>query len=161
MIKWRQSLAVMVVIGLGDQLAGLWARAALRDGRTLWVIKPIVSFQLLFNRGAMLGLLSHYPGVVTVLSVIGTMALILAAIRLEQFSWSLSTMAGGALGNTFSRLVLGQVTDFMRIRGYPGIFDVSDVALRIGVIWFIIALIVRERGKNRQPSGSQVDGELP
>lgn len=133
------ALALMVA-GL-DQWTGWWARHHLTQNREIWLIRPILGLQLLFNHGATLGIGSQWPNLVSVVGIAGTLFLAWWATTHKPLRLPLSIMAGGALGNVLSRLLAGQVTDFIRIAGWPGIFNVSDVALRLGAVWLVITLI--------------------
>lgn len=141
---WHKLTIMIGLIAFIDQVSGYWARRALKGGRTLVLVHPILSFHLLFNRGAMLGLGSRIPSVITAIGVLGTVLLVVLAMRIREWEWPLAVMAGGAVGNVVSRLWFGRVTDFVQISGHPGIFNVSDVALQVGVIWLILRMVIGE-----------------
>lgn len=66
--------------------------------------------------------------------------------------WALALMLGGALGNLYDRLVLGEVTDFLefylgRFR-WPA-FNVADSAISLGAAWIVLDLW-RSRGARRE-----------
>ncbi len=105
---------------------------------------------LLYNRGAMLGVGSSYPGVVLWVGLFVSVGLLSAVFTLSSYRWPLATMTGGAWGNVISRLIYGRVTDFIQVRGYPGIFNLSDVALRVGIVWLVVALLFAGRGAERK-----------
>ena len=138
---------VLIVTGL-DQWTGWWARHHLTQDRETWVIHPIFGFQLLYNRGATLGIGARWPDLVTAVGILGTLFLAWWAMTHKSLSLPLSVMAGGALGNVLSRLVTGSVTDFIRIMGWPGIFNLADVALRLGGLWLVIKLLTAGRLKS-------------
>lgn len=143
----------ILFIALIDQATGWWARRALA-ARPIPVWDGHLELHLLFNSGAMLGIGSHYPLLITVVGVVGTVALGIAALCLPRGRWALATMAGGALGNTASRIIFSQVTDFIRVWGYPGIFNLADVALRIGLVWFLTSLVI----DHYRPDRHRLDG---
>lgn len=147
MSQWMMRGILVVLAFVVDQVTGAWARTALSHGRGLSFLHGVVHFQLLYNRGAMLGLGSGHAGWVTVLSVIGTVVIGVLAFRLQRGGLPWALMTGGAIGNVMSRVVSGRVTDFIHVAGYPGIFNLSDVALRIGVIWFLVVVV---RGSQRR-----------
>lgn len=128
-----------------DQVTAAWARRALWVSHARPVLGRQLQFQLLYNRGAMLGLGSAHPALITVVGVVITVGLLYGTVRWAPYRWPLATMAGGGLGNVWSRIVYGQVTDFIRVAEYPGIFNVADVALRFGVVWMVVAMFVHER----------------
>ena len=112
-----------------------------------------MQLRLLFNRGAMLGLGSEYAAWVLAVGIVGTLLLGFFSLRRRQGGLALALMTGGALGNVITRLRFHQVTDFIYIPPYPAIFNLADVALRVGVLWFIIALLMHDRSASRPKAG--------
>ncbi len=77
---------------------------------------------------------------------------------LEQIS--LGAILGGAFGNLFDRFVYRQVTDFVDMgigsfRWYT--YNISDIAIVIGLILLFVQLIKDEAGKKSKPDVFQVD----
>ncbi len=140
----RTALGIVIIATL-DLGAGYWARHALRLGHTDKILGRWVGLHLLYNTGAMLGLGSRIPWLITGVGVAGVAVLTIWAWKSPTHSWPLALMAGGALGNLLSRLIWHRVTDYMMVAGYPGIFNVSDVALRVGVVWLIWDLVRQVR----------------
>ena len=138
----------ILVVALIDQGTAWGARHALA-ARSLPIWGQHFQLRLLYNKGALLGLGSHEPLLITVVGVIGTALLAIATFRLSEGQWALATLTGGALGNVMSRLVFSKVTDFLYVQGYPGIFNLSDVALRLGLIWFLVDMLVTQSKKRR------------
>lgn len=128
-----------------DQASAVWARHSLIPSHPQPVLGRVLQWQLIYNRGAILGLGSSHPTLITAIGVLITAALIWAILRWPSYRWPLATMTGGGLGNVLSRLMFGRVTDFIRLAWYPGIMDLADVSLRIGTIWLLVALYVREQ----------------
>ncbi|MCQ2562359.1 MAG: signal peptidase II [Alphaproteobacteria bacterium] len=62
--------------------------------------------------------------------------------------WPLALIIGGALGNIVDRIQFGAVADFIQMNlfgwHFPAIFNIGDVFITIGAIWFIIVLIVNK-----------------
>lgn len=147
-LRWprlKRLLFWMLGVGLADQGSGWWARQALAHHHVIWIIHPYLSFQLLYNTGAMLGLGARFPVLITAIGVIGTVILVGLALASRRYFGPAAMMASGALGNVISRLAQGRVTDFVRVSGWPGIFNLSDVALRVGVLWMFWRMIRTER----------------
>ncbi len=145
---------ILIVAGL-DQWTGWWARHHLTQGRETWLIHPILGLQLLYNRGATLGIGARWPVLVTVVGILGTLFLAWWATTNEGLHLPLAVMAGGALGNVLGRLSAGVVTDFIRIAGWPGIFNLADVALRLGGLWLVIKLLASGRKRKAPGLGPQ------
>ena len=157
-MRQRRAILIwwMVLVGAMDQAVGFWARKTLSFyPRPIW--GRHLTLVLLYNRGAMLGLGSSHATLIAVLGVVGTLGLVIAALLVRQGKWALATMAGGALGNAISRVFFSRVTDYIHVQGYPGVFNVSDMALRGGLLWFIALLVVQELSLRRgQPKPKSV-----
>lgn len=131
-------IAFIVVL---DQATAWWARETLSSLAPIHIVGTFFTFVLLYNRGAMLGLGAGIPVVITIVGMAVTGGLVYFAYRAPaRFQGPLATMAGGGLGNVLSRLVWHRVTDFMHFAFYPGVFNVSDVAIRVGMVWGLIAM---------------------
>ena len=64
------------------------------------------------------------------------------------FSWSLSLILGGAIGNVVDRLLHGYVVDFIQVHAggwYFPSFNVADSAITVGAICLILDEILRVR----------------
>ncbi len=149
MKNWVIFLWIAFLVAI-DQGSEVWARRTLLMGHPRPVVGSILMVHLLFNQGAMLGLGSRYPAIVLWVGLVMTTGLLIAVFRVPSYRWPLATMAGGALGNVISRLIYGRVTDFIQLRGYPGIFNLSDVALRAGVVWLIVVLLFGRAGSHQK-----------
>jgi signal peptidase II len=64
------------------------------------------------------------------------------------FSWALSLILGGALGNVIDRLLHGYVVDFIQLhaagRYFPS-FNVADSAITLGAVLLILDELMRVR----------------
>jgi signal peptidase II len=60
--------------------------------------------------------------------------------RLQDISTGL--LVGGAAGNAIDRILFGKVTDFLEFRPGGGILNLADIAINIGVIAMILAMVV-------------------
>jgi signal peptidase II len=64
------------------------------------------------------------------------------------FSWALSLILGGALGNVIDRLLHGYVVDFIQVHyrdSYFPSFNVADSAITIGAAFLILDELLRVR----------------
>lgn len=150
---------IRTMLGIGfvavlDLLTAYWARHSLVLGRTSPVLGRWVGLHLLYNTGAMLGMGARVPWLVTAIGVVGVGWLTIWAWRSPTLSRPLALMAGGALGNVLSRLIWHRVTDFITVAVYPGVFNVADVSLRVGVVWLIWGLLRRAREEPRRVEGN-------
>jgi signal peptidase II len=72
----------------------------------------------------------------------------------KLFSWALSLILGGALGNVVDRLLHGYVVDFIQLhaagRAFPS-FNVADSAITLGAAFLILDEILRVRRATPSP----------
>ena len=64
------------------------------------------------------------------------------------FSWSLSLILGGAIGNVVDRMLHGYVVDFIQVHAggwYFPSFNVADSAITVGAVCLILDEILRVR----------------
>ena len=66
----------------------------------------------------------------------------------RMFSWALSLILGGALGNVVDRMLHGYVVDFIQVH-YAGwyfpSFNIADSAITVGAALLILDEILRVR----------------
>jgi len=133
---------VIVVLFL-DQLTKYLAVKTLSLGQSISVIKGILHFTLIHNRGAAFGMLKNQTNLFILTSIF---AIILIYFNLKKYRKapsyiiSLSLILGGALGNLVDRLFLGYVIDFLDLRIWP-VFNIADSAITLGAIllgWSIL-----------------------
>lgn len=132
---WAVAL-ILVEVG-----AGILAQHRLTLGVMHWVLWPWLGLMLVHNPGAMLGILSSLPALVTGLTVIGGILLGYWTWRGGIGSGGAALMWAGAMGNLADRLHYGYVVDFIHVAGWPGIFNVADVALRVGAVVAVVSLL--------------------
>ena len=148
--KWQKVvffLTVLLVVA-ADQLSKVWIRSNL----ALWESLPETGlFQLthVYNTGAVFGMFQGYSLPLTIVSVIGMVALLLFILFfLRHFPFldnllvklSLSLVLGGAVGNLIDRLLFGGVTDFIAVGIWPA-FNIADSAIVVGTIIFVYFLL--------------------
>lgn len=99
------------------------------------------------NTGAAFSFLAHAGGWQRWFFVgLGTVATVVIVWMLRQhagqrmFSWALSLILGGAIGNVIDRLVHGYVVDFIQVHHsgwYFPSFNVADSAISVGAVLLI------------------------
>jgi signal peptidase II len=57
-----------------------------------------------------------------------------------ELAFPLALILGGALGNLADRIFRGQVVDYLDVHFWP-VFNLADIALTVGVVWFGVRLI--------------------
>ncbi|MCP4360031.1 MAG: signal peptidase II [Chloroflexi bacterium] len=154
---------------LADRVSKIWAAAYLMEnGRTQ--INPYLTIAEAYNQGIAFGLFQGIGPVVGWLTVAVVVGLLVYLHRLPREQWltrmGLAILIGGALGNQIDRLWAGEVLDFIIIPLQPGIFNVADVMIYLGLMLVILgAFIHRSPVKNgletAKENGSRVVAPEP
>ena len=125
-----------------DQLTKAWAMAALSNG--------LLSFTLVRNPGASLGMGSGATWVISLLAVVACVALAVAGVRTVSMKWSvaISFAFAGALGNLIDRVMYadgfldGKVVDFLNYGWSVG--NVADIYLVVAGVVLVILILMGE-----------------
>jgi signal peptidase II len=112
-----------------------------------------ISVRLVRNTGASGGLASGYPLLVTLaaLAITALAAGFALRARGRVVAVSLAAVLGGAAGNLADRLFRapgfgrGGVVDWIHLGGRGGSMDVADIAIQLGVLGAVIAMLAGER----------------
>jgi signal peptidase II len=138
---WGITLAVIAL----DRVTKLLAPGLPAEGITL--ISGVIGLRYAENRGIAFSLLSGYPRLLGVVSL-----MLIAAgylwLRKKQFGSfpmaGLALMAGGAAGNMIDRLISGYVPDMIEtlFMHFP-IFNIADSCLTVGCVMLVISLLAR------------------
>ena len=144
-----------------DQISKWIVLATLHPGETRYVA-PFFNWVLTFNAGAAFSFLSDAGGwqrwffVILALAAAAFITWLLRAHSSQKlFSFSLSMILGGALGNVIDRMQHGYVVDFLDFhwpflgglfyRGHFPAFNLADAAITAGAIGLIIDELLRVR----------------
>jgi signal peptidase II len=131
--------ALAAAVAAADGALKVWATGALAHGpRVLW--PGHVELVLWFNRGAMLGIGALHPGWVLAVGLAGVTGLALWVGSDALGAPGAAVMLGGGVGNVADRLLTGSVTDYVHVVGWSGIFNLADVALRVGAVAALAAI---------------------
>lgn len=151
---------IILLVCVLDQLTKFWsmdliaaansiAPGELYEGATKPIIDGFLNFTFIKNDGMAFGLLGEHRWVFMSLSVVGIAAMTAYLIYLKGsdklFSFSLSLVIGGGIGNMFDRVALGYVVDFIDVRCFSfwkWIFNVADSAVCVGAGLIILAVIL-------------------
>lgn len=136
--RWWRLILAAVLVG-ADEASKAWASHALSGRGTVWLWRPWLSLQLLYNPGATLGMGADHARAITVFSALAVAAFVVLVWRVERGGTGLTLLLGGAAGNLASRLAHGAVTDFVHLWFWPGIFNLADVFLRLGALLAVVA----------------------
>lgn len=109
----------------------------------------IVSVRLIRNTGASFGVGAGHPAIVLLVSlaVIALVIVLMTRTTSRAGALLLAVVAGGAVGNLADRLFRapglghGAVVDWIHVTGYPATFNVADLAIRLGAIGAVTAML--------------------
>jgi signal peptidase II len=163
----RPALVALAVIVLDQITKAQILRALGPDGA---LDRPLLGEWLRFtftkNEGVAFGLFQGIPHFFTITSVL----ISLGAIYFYRYhlpndrpwvQFSLGLIVGGAIGNIIDRLRYGYVVDFIHVTWFPGIFNLADSAITVGVIMLAgYLLFVGESAGRPAPADDALLGEL-
>jgi len=141
-----------------DRLTKSIVLAYLNTSESLTIIRGLLSFHLVFNRGIAFGVFaSHGNIIVLFVSLVLLIGLFSIHTIPRRYYLPFGLVLGGAFGNMFDRFVYQQgVVDFISVPFFS-VFNVADIAITFGIIALIISLffaethaIVRHKNKNER-----------
>jgi signal peptidase II len=148
-------LLLALLLVLADQWTKGLAVAGLVEGRPQ-VLLPVLNLSLHYNSGAAFSFLKDAGGwqrwVFTAIALGVSVVLCVWLSRLKREEWllacSLSFILGGALGNLWDRVTLGQVVDFISVHygaWYFPTFNLADSAISVGAGLMILDTFLQWR----------------
>ena len=138
----RTRVAVFACIAVAalvlDQITKAWAQSALADGHTVRVIPGILSFTLVHNPGASLGMGSNMTWLISLLAIVACVALVGLEIRTISMKWTVvfALAFAGALGNLIDRVAYAE--------GFLNGKVVADIFLMVAGVAAVVLLFVGE-----------------
>ena len=145
LIPW---LGIAFIIMLIDQLTKITITRTFQLGEEKFVTS-FFNLVLAYNKGAAFSFLHNAGGWQRYFFTgIGIAAAVYIIYLLKKhggqrmFSWALSLVLGGAIGNVIDRLLYGHVIDFLDFHwagwGHFPAFNIADAAICIGAALFIL-----------------------
>lgn len=146
---WFIPVLVAVLVAVIDQLAKLWIWRTMGpvEGASTPLIDNWLRLTLVFNTGVAFGFFRGFPFLFTILPM-------LISAGAAYFYWyhlphhrpviqvCIGMILGGAVGNIIDRLRLGYVIDFIHVVWFPGIFNLADSAITLGVVFLALYLLI-------------------
>ena len=134
------------------------AENALANGQQISAVGGTVTLHLLFNKGMTLGVGSSMPWLISILVIIGSIALVLWSYRSETvlLKVSVGLAAGGSLGNLADRIfrppgpLRGAAIDWITLFHQHTVFNLADVYIRVGLLVALVAVVVKERSRPQE-----------
>ena len=151
-------LAIMAAVVALDQISKLLVVAFLyRDSVPL--IRNVLHFTYVENRGMAFGLLQDHRWVFLVFSVVGIALMCFYLFRYAvtpPTRIGLALIVGGGIGNMIDRIFRGFVVDFIDFCAFDfwvWVFNVADAAVCVGAGIFVVGLILEMVAEAKNKGG--------
>ena len=148
---------LIVIAFVADRVSKQWATDYFAEHGSIQ-INQYFTLRQTFNEGVAFGLfqgIGPWVGWLTILLVIGMLVYLVQTPKSEWVTrLGLGLLIGGALGNMVDRIVNGRVLDFIESPLRPGIFNVADIAINVGMVIIIIGSLMYDR-KNKSTAVSE------
>lgn len=134
-------LIITVVLIFVDQVSKLAALKYLVPVKTVEIIKNILSFTYVENRGAAFGIMQNSRIFFIIFTVVLLAAITAYTIKKKTnnklYMISTSLIVAGGIGNLIDRIFRGFVVDMIEVTfiNYP-VFNFADICVVIGAILF-------------------------
>jgi len=141
-------LLAIIILFIIDQWTKHIVLTQLKGKDAIPLIKDVLEFEYLENRGAAFGMLQNKKILFIIMATIMFIIIFYILIKLphdKKYIWwqvFLCLICAGGIGNMYDRLVLNYVVDFIyfKLINFP-IFNFADICVSIGtVLLFIIVL---------------------
>jgi len=140
---WRGGLFLIIaalVVAL-DQISKLWIKSHFNPNEMVPIV-GCLSLTNVRNTGSAFGLFANQTFLLTLVAIVGLVAILLVYRYLSRISllssFALGLVFGGAVGNLIDRVRFGYVTDFIDVRLWRDVhwpsFNVADSAITVGAI---------------------------
>ena len=140
--------AAFLALVLIDQITKQAAARALEGGRHIELIRGVLEFYYIQNRGAAFGIFQDGTFILSIISAVCMIALIIAYCKVPGNSKFLPLrvvlvfIAAGAAGNLIDRVYLHYVRDFIyfSLIDFP-VFNVADIYVTVSVFVLVFLLM--------------------
>ena len=147
---WRNVVFFLIALLViaADQFSKAWIRSYPR-GQPIF---EVGFFRLTHvqNTGAAFGLFQSHSFALTIVALVGIIALLVYVLFIYRHSHrldnvqnriTLGLILGGTLGNLIDRRCFGGVTDFICVGTWWPAFNIADSAITVGVIILVYSLL--------------------
>lgn len=141
---------LVLLLGIAiDRFTKIWALNRLSKGPDIVILKDLLGFSYLENRGAAFGIFQNKLIFLVIITSIVMLVIIYFIIKYKPKSnllrFSLMLIVSGAIGNLIDRLYYNFVVDFIVIHYkdvyYFPTFNVADMLVVVGTILLAIYII--------------------
>ena len=147
------AILLFLLILIGDQATKYFVVTEMVPGESLPIIGEFFHLTYVLNPGAAFGLFAHQRWFFVIIALVLIGAVIYFYPRLTRegamLHYGTVAMAAGAIGNLIDRIRTGLVIDFFDFRIWP-VFNVADIAIVLGVIAMIYAILFQSDGAERK-----------
>jgi signal peptidase II len=163
----RPGILAFSIIAI-DQIvkAYVWRTIGPNEGTSVPLVGDWLRLTLVHNTGVAFGLFQGFPHIFTLTSIIISIgAVIVYRLHLpHRQPWvqaSVGLIVGGAVGNIIDRIRMGFVIDFIHVTWFPGIFNIADSAITVGVGMLAgYLLLLGDSEPNTAPNDDNLLGDL-
>lgn len=148
---------------LADQLSKRWAIAFLSENGVTR-LHPLLMVRETYNEGIVFGLFQGIGPLVgwLTIAVVAGLFIYLTRVPREQrvLRAGLALMIGGALGNLVDRITAGRVLDFLETPLRPGIFNLADTFIYLGIFLILLGSL-SARSVEESEQTADISSNLP
>ena len=154
----KKTYIIAVLILIIDQVSKSLIEIFFKLNESVMVIKDFFYITVVHNTGGAWSIFSNHSYLFIIASIVAIVLLIKSMFGFKnnlRDSIAFASLFGGIFSNLADRLFLGYVRDFLdfKIFGYDyPIFNIADIAIVVGVILLIIAVI---KGEDKRDKSSK------
>ena len=139
-------VVISIVVFTLDRITKSLVMANVPYGTEVAVIGHLVGITNVHNSGAAFGFAPAGAGFFLAASAVVAVGLAIYVARHPgdmRFDAILGLIMGGTLGNGYSRIAYGSVTDFINFHFWP-VFNIADSAISLGVVLLLAGYLLRK-----------------
>ena len=127
------------------------------------VIKDFFEITYLKNTGAAFGMFGNSTLALTIVSIVFVVLFVVYDVFCHSntvwYSMGLSLVVGGAIGNMVDRIFLGYVRDFISIKLFSFVFNLADLFITVGVMFFAIHFLIGVINESKEKKNNAVENK--
>ncbi len=157
----KKILLIATLVFTLDQISKAVINITMSVGTSICVIPDFFYLTYYQNSGAAWGILKSKQLFLSIISIIMLIIIyhyMYSFKRNKRNTLAFGLLIGGILGNLLDRLIFGYVKDFLHFYifdySFP-IFNISDIAIVIGIFLIIIAVLKGEEVNGRNKSNKR------
>ena len=147
----------IAVIWAIDRILKVLIQGNFTLGESLVVIPDFFHITYILNPGAAFGLLPGKSWIFILTAVLAVVGIIIAQYKIPPQEWllrlTLGLIGGGALGNLYDRLFIGEVVDYLDFQIWPFVFNFADSAIVVGAGLLMVNAFLEERKERKSKNG--------